>query len=105
MIIRNGYIEYITTTNGGIDENGYPTGGVATYGVPIPCQYSFSRNNRSMSNGEHMVRESYSILVEFNKEPKTERIRLTRLNGEVIGEYSIISNEPLRAVCQERILV
>ena len=110
MIIANGTIELKQKTSvGGID----PTTGYAikaqsaTWGDPIPCQFSAVRySNLALSNGEPVTNASYSILIE-EQAFEAEQIRLKDRNGNNVGkgEYSIIQVEPLEAVCELRITV
>lgn len=106
MIIQNGHIQIKHKTAGGIDKvTGHPIPSVSTWSVPIPCQYIPNNvNKRGMIQGEHYTIASYTILLE--EQPFTaEQIRLTDMDGNVIGEYSIISSQPLDAVKEVQILV
>lgn len=108
MIIPNGTIEFIKNTAGGVDENGYPVASSASYSKPIPCQ--FMANTHSFlgkSNGEAFIKASYTILIEaLSCVCKTELLRLKDCCGNVIKEKaSVLEFEPLRAVCQLRIII
>lgn len=107
MIIENGTIELKSKIGGGIDPiTGYPLKPSSiSWGEPIPCQYKANRyNNLGRVNGEHFTTASFEILVE--EQPITsEQLRLKDNRGGVLGEFSIISVEPLEAVCELRILV
>lgn len=107
MIIPNGFIEVKRKTGGGIDpETGYPVKpGTVEWGDPIPCQFSANSHNwLGQTNGEHFTVAQYEILIE--EQPlDTEQIRLKRLSGETVGEFSIMEVEPLEAVCELRIMV
>lgn len=107
MIIENGTIETKTKAVGKIDtKTGYPSKpSDVSWSAPIPCQYSANKyNNLGRVNGEHFKRAEYSVLIE--EQPfDAEQIRLKDLNGKVVGEFSVISVEPLSAVCEIRILV
>ncbi len=105
MIIENGTIELQVTAGGSLDENGYPVAPVRRWGAPIPCQYYPDRYNaQGRVNGEHATLRAYIILIELQS-VTSERIRLTDSDGHVVGEFQIISSEPLQAVCQTRITV
>lgn len=107
MIIPNGHIEIKTKTGGGIDPStGFPSPAEVSWGAPIPCQMVVSRLNKlgRTTQGEHVTTVSYSILIE-DQPFSAERIRLSGNDGKVIGEFSIISMEPLEAVGQIRITV
>ena len=107
MIIQNGTIELKQKTGGGIDpETGYPIKPtVGDWSLPIPCQYYPNKyNNLGKVNGMNFKTASYTILIEeqpFNN----EQIRLKTLDGNTVGEFSVISVEPLDAVCELKILV
>lgn len=106
MIIQNGTIEAKEKTAGGIDPTtGYPIPSTSRWGEPIPCQYQYNQhNNLGRSNGEHFIVASYAILID--EIPfEAEQIRLRDRTGKTLGEYSVISAEPLEAVCQIKILV
>lgn len=107
MIIPNGTIEIKHKVVGGIDPlTGYPTKALsATWGAPIPCQYKANtRNDLGRINGERFTLASYAILIE-GQDLEATQLRLSNAQGKVIGEYTIISTEPLQAVGQIRILV
>lgn len=107
MIIGNGTIETKAKTVGKIDpKTGYPSKpSDVSWGDPIPCQYSANKYNKlGRVSGEHFIRAEYSVLIE--EQPfDAEQIRLKDLNGNVVGEFSVISVEPLSAVCEIRILI
>jgi len=107
MIIQNGTIETKVKTGGGIDATtGHavkPTS--SSWSTPIPCQFiPNSHNNLGVSTGQHYTQASYTVLIE--EQPfEAEQIRLKDIGGNTIGEFSILSVEPLEAVCEIRILV
>lgn len=106
MIIQNGTIEVKSKTGGGIDpDTGFPIMPEAEWGDPIPCQYYANRkNNLGMANGEHFTIASYTIIIE-SRPFAGEEIRLKDRSGSVVGEFSIMSAEPLDAVSEIRITV
>ena len=107
MIIPNGNVQFIEGS-GGLDDNGYPVASAAVYGEPIPCQYQASSHNYlGKSNGEAIIRSGYSILIEkcCGRMKRTERLKLLDKCKNTIDEFSVISFEPLDAVCQIRITV
>lgn len=110
MIIQNGTIEVKTKVGGsGIDPaTGFPVRPTdAVYGKPIPCQYSANQYNQlGRVRGESFTIANYTILIE---QPAlsfvAEQIRLKDMAGKTIGDFSIMSVEPLEAVCELRITV
>lgn len=107
MIIENGTIEPKRKSVGRINpETGFPKKPTdVSWDTPIPCQYSANKySNLGRVNGEHFTTAEYSVLIE--EQPfDTEQIRLKDLTGKVVGEFSVISVEPLPAVCEIRILI
>lgn len=110
MIIANGTIEIKrkTTDGNGLDpETGYPRKATAVeWSDPIPCQYYANKyDNLGQVNGEHFKLAQYTVLIEERRPFDAEQIRLTTLSGRVVGEFPVIQIEPLRAVCEIRILI
>lgn len=126
MIIANGTIEVKLKTAGGIDPaTGYPvasTGPVTqqvsggtqqpaatppAWGTPIPCQWSaVTKDNLGRTVSGNFTLASYSVLIEQDGTPFTaEQVRLKDTGGNAVGEFSVISAEPLDAVCETRILI
>ena len=106
MIIQNGNIEIKLKTGGGIDpDTGFPIRANESWGAYIPCQYRVNTySNKGRSNGEAFTVATYEVLIE-REEFTAERIRLSNLSGDVLGEFSVISSEPLPAVQIVKILL
>lgn len=107
MIIANGTLEIKSKTAEGIDPaTGFPMKSTETsWGEPIACQYTANKyNNLGKSNGEHFTVASYSVLIE-GQQFNAEQVRLKDSGGKVLGEFSVMSTEPLEAVCELRILI
>lgn len=111
MIIANGTIEIKEKQldGCGIDpETGFPRKPSAVnWGNPVPCQYYANKyDNLGRANGEHFKIAEYTVLIAEQPHPfAAEQLRLKDSKGEVIGEFSVIQIEPLRAVCEIRILI
>ena len=107
MIIANGTIELKVKTAVGINPStGFPVASTTSWGSPVPCQYLINtHDNLGRTQGEHFVKAQYSILIEQPTPVASEQLRLTDRDGNVLGEFSIISVEQLDAVCQTKILV
>lgn len=107
MIIENGTIQIKQKTEGGIDpETGFARkASEISWSEPIPCQYYSNRySNVGRVSGEHFKTAEYTVLID--EQPFTgEQIRLTDNETGLIGEFSIISAEPLQAVGQIRITI
>ena len=107
MIIQNGTIETKTKTGGGIDATtGHPKKPTSSaWSTPIPCQYiPNSHNNLGVSTGQHFTQASYTVLIE-EQAFTAEQIRLKDMAGNTVGEFSVLSVEPLEAVCEIKILI
>lgn len=106
MIIANGTIEPKQKSGGGIDPvSGHAIPASVGWGQPIDCQYSFSRFDwQAQKRGEPITQRSYSMLIE-EQIFTAEQIRLRDRSGNIIGDFSVRSIEPLEAVCQLRIIV
>lgn len=107
MIIENGTIEFKRKDVAGIDpETGYPDEvSHICWGEAVPCQYQpVKRTLLSTVNGEHFTSATYSVLIEMQPLPDSEQVRLTDGNGNVLGEFSLLSPpEFLEAVGQIRL--
>lgn len=106
MIIQNGNIEAKAKKGGGIDpETGYPIPATESWGQKIPCQYrANTHSNKGRSNGEAFTVAAYEVLIDGEKFD-AERVRLSDLSGRTIGEFSVMSAEPLAAVQTVKILL
>ena len=106
MIIVNGTIETKVKSAAGINPaTGFPNVSQGSWSTPIPCQYiPNAHNNLGIANGEHYVQAKYAILIDL-MQFSSEQIRLKDMQGNVIGEFSVISVEPLQAVDELKILV
>lgn len=105
MIIANGTIELAKKIAEGVSDDGYLTVSSIEWDRRIPCQYYPNNyNNLDKSNGEHFINAEYTILVEQQK-IVPEQLRLKDTEGNIIGEFSIISVTQLDAVCETKILV
>jgi hypothetical protein len=108
MIIQNGHIRFLKAEGGGLDKvTGHPVPPTEEeMGPRIPCQYQAARMNLlAMSNGEHAVSESFTILVENYIPVLGERLVLYGRGCKEVGKFSVMRVEPLDAVCQVRITV
>ena len=110
MIIQNGYISIKEKPKAeGIDPaTGFPIkASIEIYSEPIPCQYIPNKyNHLGVSNGEHFTVAQYTILIEQQPLPFTaEQVRLTDMESNKIGDFSIISADPLDAVSEIKITI
>ncbi len=108
MIIENGTVEFKRKTAGGIDPStGYPVAPTSGWDEPVPCQWTRNRSNLlGTANGEHFTAASYVILIEERPLPQSRQVRLTDAGGQVMGEFSLLSEpEVLEAVAQIRLTI
>lgn len=100
----NGYIQYEVLSGGGINEFGEAITPISEWSEPIPCSIKTNSDNRKgkYEDGEFR-RASFTILVELMSFPHN-RIKLERY-GEQLGEYRVMSAEPLTSVGRTQILV
>ncbi|MDR1197534.1 MAG: hypothetical protein LBK94_00785 [Prevotellaceae bacterium] len=104
VIVVNGIIYPIIKTGGGIDENGNPAQPSETFGEPIPCRIKTNkRNNLGKVDGNRFVVASYEVLIDIQPF-SANKVKLERL-GNNLGNFSVISTDPLDVVKAIRILV
>lgn len=106
MIICNGTIEAKRKSGGGIDPTtGYPVACEVSYDEPIACQYLIAKLDRqALQGGVPATEASYEVLIEMQPFD-ADQVRLTDIHTGEVGEYSVISVEPLEAVWQLRIII
>lgn len=86
----NGYLQYLTHTEGGFNEDGEPILGTDLWSSPISCSIKTVTNT---SNGRYedgkFNQASYEVLVENGQVPiDTNRVKLSRHDVE-LGEYAV----------------
>lgn len=101
----NGTLEYRIAIEDGLNEYGEPIDSTIVWSNPIKCSISVIRDT---SNGKYedgkFRQSSYNVLIEGVKEVNFSTIRLTR-RGENLGEFEVLSVEPLTSVGRTRIVV
>lgn len=108
MIIAGGTIELKRNAGGRIDpETGYlQVPAAPEWSDPIPCQYEANKyNNLGLVGGEHFTPAEYILLIEGEQPVSGQRLRLRDCEGNLVGEFAVIRQDPLEAVGQIRILV
>lgn len=89
-MIVNGYIQTMTRTGGGLDNQGDPIAVEETWGEPIAAMITPSGNGRLLKYQDGaQVAASYQVLLE-TQEFISERIRLTSDNGQDLGEHQVL---------------
>lgn len=109
MIIQNGTIECKSKTPGGINPltgHAIPSS-EAQWLSPIPCQWSVSNLSyvAESGSGERFTKASYVVLIEQVYDFSPRQVRLKDNSGNTLGEFSVISQEELDAVCQTKIII
>lgn len=100
----NGTLRYETVTDGGIDEWGEPIGAKAEWSEPIPCSIKTNSDTRKGKYEDGKFRQaSFTVLVELQN-IAFDRVRLER-QDEPLGDFNIISVEPLTSVGRIQIVV
>lgn len=108
MIIVNGTIRFKRKAGGGLDSaTGYPIAPTTSWSDALDCQFvPTSQNLQAKSQGEPTARRGYAIYIEGYERCVFgigEQIALYDRDGHAVGEYSILSVTPLRAVDQTRL--
>ena len=105
-LFSNGTLQFKQKTGGGIDPTtGYPVQATSTWGEAVPCSWNtVSLNLLATTNNEHYKDAQYSLFIEGNNLP-SEQLKLSDNNGNVLGEFSIISYEYLDTKSVTRIIV
>jgi len=101
----NGTLQYQILTPGGLDEVGELTSATAEWSEPIECQITTNSDNRKgvYEDGEFRM-ASFLVHLEAQHSKDFDRVRLSR-QGEYLGEYRIMSREPLTSVGRIKIMV
>lgn len=100
----NGTLRYEILAGGGTDEFGEPIEAQSSWSDPLPCSIKTNNDNRRGKYEDGEFRQaSFTILVECVPFPHN-RVKLERL-GENLGEYGVMSAEPLTSVGRTQIVV
>lgn len=102
----NGTLQILEVTGeNGVDGYGEPIAAQTAWGDPIPCSVRTSSDTRKgkYEDGEYR-HSSFIVLIEWRDGFSADRIRLERL-GEVLGEFRVLSVEPLSTVGRIQIMV
>lgn len=102
----NGNLKYQTLAeNGQVNEYGEPVAAQVSWSDPVPCSIKTNSDTRKgkYEDGEFRM-ASFTILIECVDGFNADRVKLERL-GEDLGEYRVLSVEPLATVGRIQILV
>ena len=100
----NGFLRYESISGGGLNEYGEPISAQSSWSDPLPCSIKTNSDTRKGKYEDGIFRQaSFLILIELKAFPHL-RISLER-NGEDLGEYDVLSSEPLTTVGRTQIMV
>lgn len=100
----NGTLRYEIVEGGDLNEYGEPIAAQSDWSDPIPCSIKTNSDTRKGKYEDGIFRQaSFIILIELAAFPH-KRISLER-NGESLGEFDILSSEPLTSVGRTQIVV
>ena len=100
----NGTLQYETIVGGGVNEYGEPIAAQSEWSEPIPCSIKTNSDNRRGRYEDGIFRiASFDILIELAEFPHNT-VKLNRL-GEELGEYQVLSAEPMTTVGRTKITV
>lgn len=103
----NAYISYkIANPTARFDSSGYPIAGENKWSEKIPCSLSTNSDNRlhKYDDGLHRV-STYTILTETCDFPLTATVVHLHRGCECLGEFKVVSVEPLETVRRIKIVV
>ena len=86
----NGYLQYLTHTEGGFNEDGEPIMGSDIWSSPVSCSIkTVTNNSKGRYEDGKFNQASYEVLVENEQIPiSTNRVKLFRHDVE-LGEYAV----------------
>ena len=86
----NGFLQYLSHTGGGFNEDGEPILGSAVWSAPVPCLIkTVTNNSKGRYEDGKFDQSSYELLIENGLVPiDIKRIRLER-QGIGLGEYTV----------------
>lgn len=102
----NGTLKYQTLTeNEQVNEYGEPVAAQVSWSDPVPCSIKTNHDTRkgTYEDGEFRM-ASFTVLIECVAGFAADRVKLERL-GEDLGEYRVLSVEPLATVGRIQIMV
>lgn len=100
----NGTLKYVINSNKTMNDFGEVVASDVEWSEPVECSIKTNSDNRIGRYEDGVFRmASFTILLECT-EFSSERISIER-QGEQLGEYEIISKEPLYGVGRVKIVV
>lgn len=103
-MIYNGTVKYAVQMGGGLDENHDPIPVSMEWSDPQPCNiHPIRLNLLAVAEGNRYRDASYEVLTPI-RPTGTQRIKLER-QGTPLGEFAVISEEPLVYVGRLKLIV
>lgn len=100
----NGTLRYEIVRGGGVNEYGEAVEAVSEWSDPIPCSIKTNSDTRRGKYEDGEFRQaSFTVLLELFAFPFL-RVALVR-HGENLGEFPVMSSEPLTTVGRTQIIV
>lgn len=100
----NGTLRYQLVTEGGFNEYGESLPAATAWSDPLPCHIKTNSDTRKGRYEDGLFRQaSFTVLLELVA-LDCKRVSLER-HGEQLGEYDVISIEPLAVVGRTQIVV
>lgn len=104
MIFGNGSIRFKKKTGGGLDGMGYPVKADVSWGEEIECQWrKVKEDYQAQTQGENYTERSLEILIEGIDRVESEILELRDDDGVIVGEFSVVRIDRLKAVDKTRI--
>lgn len=101
----NGTLKCLEVTKeNGVNEYGEPVAAQTAWGDPIHCSIKTNHDTRKGKYEDGEFRQASFVILIERSSFAADRIKLERL-GEDLGEYRILSVEPLATVGRIRIMV
>lgn len=91
----NGFLQYLTHTYGGFNDDGEPIMGTDSWSTPVSCSIkTVTNDSKGRYEDGKFNQTSYEVLVENRQVPiDINRVRLVR-NDVEIGEY-VVQGKPI----------
>lgn len=104
----NGKLQYQIHSHPTVDDNGEPAASVSAWSADIACCLKTNSDNRKgvYEDGEFRV-ASLTVLLEADAKQQFQDIKRVKLwrGAEYLGEYRVLSSEPLTTQGRFQIIV
>ena len=102
----NGFLQYLTHTDGGFNDDGEPIMGTDSWSTPVSCSIkTVTTDSKGRYEDGKFNQTSYEVLVEDRQVPiDINRVRLVR-NDVELGEYVVQGKPILTTMDRVKIIV